>query len=307
MSSDQTASYLPAPNNVQPTKGPRYKRKYLVSILLGTISLVAIIVAVVCLSVLLPKKLKHDNNHDGGSHNTGVSTTQGNDTHPMDPDGSTYNGGGFQNGTGTHTTGATPTGDVPHQPSATSNGEDSQWPNGVVNVTDTQPVQGGSQSQDGECHIVSKVSYTFYGYPDNDPPGSDISEDCGRGMAAGGIGTHENPLTFATAPGEFDRCEVVYSPYLQKYLINEDYCEQCTKDWKSHIWHVDVWLGGNSTTYGTEQLKCENSLTSAEESQVVIKNPSSNLPVDLTSFYLGGNSVCSLDHIYPEYDTNDYC
>ncbi|GCB27022.1 uncharacterized protein DDB_G0273701/DDB_G0273221 [Aspergillus awamori] len=286
MSSDQTASYLPAPNNVQPTKGPRYKRKYLVSILLGTISLVAIIVAVVCLSVLLPKKLKHDNNHDGGSHNTGVSTTQGNDTYPMDPDGNTYDGGGFQNGTGTHTTGATPTGDVPHQPGATSNGEDSQWPNGVVNVTDTQPVQGGSQSQDGECHVVSKVSYTFYGYPDNDPPGSDISEDCGRGMAAGGIGTHENPLTFATAPGEFDRCEVVYSPYLQKYLINEDYCEQCTKDWKSHIWHVDVWLGGNSTTYGTEQLKCENSLTSAEESQVVIKNPSSNLPVDREFLYM---------------------
>lgn len=27
----------------------------------------------------------------------------------------------------------------------------------------------------------------------------------------------------------------------------------------------------------------------------------------VTSFYLGGNSVCSLDHIYPEYDTSDYC
>ncbi|BCR95345.1 uncharacterized protein AKAW2_20285A [Aspergillus luchuensis] len=237
MSSDPKASSLPAPNNVQPTKGPKYKRKRLLSILLGTIFLVAIVVAVVCLSILLPKKIKHDNNDDGGSHNTG----------------------------------------------------------------------GGSQSQDGECHVVSKVSYTFYGYPDNDPPGSDISEDCGRGMAAGGIGTHDNPLTFATAPGEFDRCEVVYSPYLRKYLINEDYCEQCTKDWKSHIWHVDVWLGGNSTTYGTEQLKCENSLTSDEESQVVVKSPSSTLPVDLTSFYLGGNSVCSLDHIYPNYDIKDYC
>ncbi|OJJ75321.1 hypothetical protein ASPBRDRAFT_173195 [Aspergillus brasiliensis CBS 101740] len=242
MSSDKPGSYLPTPNNVQPTKSPKSKRKRLAIILAGSFLLVAIIVVVVCLAVLLPRKLKHDSNHDGGSHNTG--SDQG-DNH-----------------------------NIP---------------------------------QDGECHVVSKVSYTFYGYPDNDPPGADISEDCGRGMAAGGIGTHKNPLTFATAPGEFDRCEIVYSPYLRKYLINEDYCEQCNKDWKSHIWHVDVWLGGNSTTYGTEQLKCENSLTSAEESQVVIKNPSSTLPVDLTSFYLGGNSVCSLDHIYSDYDTKDYC
>ncbi|GKZ29928.1 hypothetical protein AbraIFM66950_007159 [Aspergillus brasiliensis] len=285
MSSDKPGSYLPTPNNVQPTKSPKSKRKRLAIILAGSFLLVAIIVVVVCLAVLLPRKLKHDSNHDGGSHNTGVSTNQGNDTHSVDPDGGTYYGGGTHNGTGTHTSSATPTGDVPHQPSATPNMEDSQQPNIAGNVTDTLPVQSDQGDnhnipQDGECHVVSKVSYTFYGYPDNDPPGADISEDCGRGMAAGGIGTLENPLTFATAPGEFDRCEIVYSPYLRKYLINEDYCEQCNKDWKSHIWHVDVWLGGNSTTYGTEQLKCENSLTSAEESQVVIKSPSSTLPVD---------------------------
>ncbi|PYH93157.1 hypothetical protein BO71DRAFT_382200 [Aspergillus ellipticus CBS 707.79] len=181
---------------------------------------------------------------------------------------------------------------------------------------DSLPNQGNGQSDkgvnptiphDGQCHVVNKVSYTFYGYPDNDPPGSAISEDCGRGTAAGGIGTFENPLTFATAPGEFERCELVYSPYIRKYLINEDYCESCTKHWKSHIWHVDVWLGGNSTTYAKEQLKCEADLTPQEESQIVIQRPSKNLPVDLTSFYLGGNTACRLDHVYRDYDAKDYC
>ena len=130
------------------------------------------------------------------------------------------------------------------------------------------------------CTVIPKVSYTFYGYPDNDPPGADIMHDCGRGTSAGGVGTFDNPLTMATAPGELNTCEVVYSPYLRKYLINEDYCEQCTTDWVSHIWHGDIWLGGNSTTQGTEQLDCEMKLTPGEGSQVVVRDPSRDLPVD---------------------------
>lgn len=79
------------------------------------------------------------------------------------------------------------------------------------------------------CNVVSGVHMTFYGSPDNDPPGSvAIAHNCGRGFKAGGTGTHDDPLTFASAPGEYKACEVIYSPYLKKYIRLEDDCAQCS-------------------------------------------------------------------------------
>ena len=36
------------------------------------------------------------------------------------------------------------------------------------------------------CTVQSNVQFTFYGYPDNSPPGAGIAYDCGRGYSAGG-------------------------------------------------------------------------------------------------------------------------
>lgn len=81
------------------------------------------------------------------------------------------------------------------------------------------------------CSAITDVAITFYGSPDNDPPGSDdTSYNCGgRNKHAQGLGTYENPPTFATAPGEYKECEMVYLPYLKKYLRMEDSCAQCSK------------------------------------------------------------------------------
>lgn len=105
------------------------------------------------------------------------------------------------------------------------------------------------------CTPINPVVLTFYGYPDNDPPSADIAYDCGRGYKASGMslflffiyylsftgmicmqrtnktgnGTYNNPLTAASAaPGEFNKCEVLYLPYLRKYVIIEDTCAQCS-------------------------------------------------------------------------------
>ena len=43
-----------------------------------------------------------------------------------------------------------------------------------------------------------------------------------------GVGTYSNPLTFASASGEFSSCEIIYLPYLKKYIRYEDYCAQCS-------------------------------------------------------------------------------
>lgn len=60
----------------------------------------------------------------------------------------------------------------------------------------------------GGCSVVTGVTTTFYGAPDNDPPGPATAYDCGgRNYIAGGTGTHADPLTFASAPGEYDTCK----------------------------------------------------------------------------------------------------
>ena len=78
------------------------------------------------------------------------------------------------------------------------------------------------------CSIVKNVKTTFYGWDDNTPVGDETAFNCGgRNNHAGGVGTYANPLTFASDPSEYNTCEIVYVPYLQKYLRMEDKCYAC--------------------------------------------------------------------------------
>jgi hypothetical protein len=80
------------------------------------------------------------------------------------------------------------------------------------------------------CSKQGSTQITFYGFPDNDPPGPGTAFNCGgRNNVAGGSGTFNDPVTFASATGEFSQCEVIYVPYLEKYARMEDDCQQCGK------------------------------------------------------------------------------
>lgn len=128
------------------------------------------------------------------------------------------------------------------------------------------------------CSVQGDVTTTFYGYPDNSPPGAAIAyTQCGR-SEAGGTGTYDDPVTFASAEGEFNVCDVIYAPYLKKYLRFEDECDQCTSDWNDGTWHIDVWIGSSTTNGGDNQINCEDDLT--PDSQSIILNPASDLEVD---------------------------
>ncbi|KAL1615450.1 hypothetical protein SLS54_008981 [Diplodia seriata] len=140
---------------------------------------------------------------------------------------------------------------------------------------------------------------TFYGAPDNDPPGStETAFSCdlvsSRGNNAGGTGAFDDPLTFATATGEFEPCEVIYIPYLQKYGINQDFCAQCNEDWGSGTWHIDIWTG-DSYDGGEVQTDCEESLT-PDDNQSIVRSPPDNLPVDTIALFDYGQ--CNVDHTY---------
>lgn len=131
------------------------------------------------------------------------------------------------------------------------------------------------------CSIVSQSSHTFYGFPDNDPPGPATAYDCaGRNFTAGGIGTYDNPLTVAAAPSALEQCELLYDPYLKKYLRVEDFCQACTDDWANGIWRIDTWTGSPTINGGDNQKDCENALTPALESQSFVRSPSAGLEVD---------------------------
>ena len=145
-----------------------------------------------------------------------------------------------------------------------------------------------------QCSVVSSVSHTFYGIPDNDPAGSAATAyDCGgRNYIAGGVGTFSNPLTFAAAPGVFSQCEVIYDPYVRKYIRYEDYCQACVDDWAKGIVRIDIFTGSNIAQESgyQDQINCENALTPELRSQKFVRNPASNLVVDGIALLLPGAS-----------------
>ncbi|KAL8949556.1 MAG: hypothetical protein Q9222_004348 [Ikaeria aurantiellina] len=97
------------------------------------------------------------------------------------------------------------------------------------NVAASPFTEHASSLAERACSTITGVTHTFYGYPDNDPPGPATAYNCGgRNNIAGGTGTYTDPLTFASAPGEFSTCEVIYVPYLKKYARFEDSCAQCS-------------------------------------------------------------------------------
>jgi hypothetical protein len=127
----------------------------------------------------------------------------------------------------------------------------------------------------GANQVAPGFQITFYGYPDNDPPGADTAHNCGgRNYIAAGIGTYASPLTMAMAPGIFSTCEIVYSPYLKKYLRLEDDCASCSGNW------IDVWVGSFTTNAGAPLLACEDTLTmSTGFYHNLVRSPTADLEV----------------------------
>lgn len=162
------------------------------------------------------------------------------------------------------------------------------------------------------------MTLTFYGWPDNDPPSAETAYDCGRGYKTGGKhplsqlivhgrkavndagnGTYDNPLTAASAPGEFDICEIVYLPYIQRYVRVEDTCATCSMfsflvhtyvqckcmranqtatNWNKKQHHIDIWVKSTGFDDGGKVMSCENTLTPKHGIRVV-RNPGEKLRV----------------------------
>jgi hypothetical protein len=139
------------------------------------------------------------------------------------------------------------------------------------------------------AHGTVNVYVTFYGGPDNDPPGStDIAYPNGRHGAAAGTGSYADPVTLATDPRELPPGTVVYDAQLQKYFVMEDDCAECIAEWgANHRPHVDLWTGPS----GNRLLACEEALTPPGPVPLEI-NPPADHPVDLRPLYDTATDRC---------------
>jgi len=131
------------------------------------------------------------------------------------------------------------------------------------------------------------ATITFYGWPDNSPPGNAIAHPVIHQVASGD-GTYCNPTTFATERSNNTTIPYgtkIYVPFLKQYFVREDLCAAsgppvgsgyngCYKLW------FDLWIGGDGKSNTHAVVRCERALTPNSKVNVIL-DPGSSLPVKL--------------------------
>jgi hypothetical protein len=166
-------------------------------------------------------------------------------------------------------------------------------PHGDSGAADAGVLLDGSEAGPGRSQ---SVTMTFYGWPDNSPPGNAIAYPKSGGFptihdGAGGTGTYAEPITFATDQAELPVGTLLYAAVIEKYLIMEDDCVECDSDWSSTMkWHVDVWMNSNASASSSAVLACENQWT--QTSTTVEINPPAGRAVTTPPLFDTTTDVC---------------
>lgn len=158
-------------------------------------------------------------------------------------------------------------------------------------------------------------SMTFYGYFDNSPPGTDIAHPVIHG-GAGGVGTFDDPITFAVAPQVQNKVPPgtkIYIPSLEKYFIMEDDCtssgpggapvqgEGCDGELENGVNEFDLWIDGDPHKNATDNpgsgsgnndnnmTNCEDTLTASKVK--VIMRATAGQPVNTKPLLNNGKCI----------------
>jgi hypothetical protein len=161
-----------------------------------------------------------------------------------------------------------------------------------ANTGGMPPVNGvAPAAKSASCYEVKQdnttvqATITFYGWPDNTPPGDQIAHPVIH-KHAGGDGTYCNPTTFATERANNKTIPYgikIYVPFIKQYFIREDLCassgpksgsgsQGCHKLW------FDLWIGGTASSKAHAVIACERQLTPNGKVAVILW-PKSGLPV----------------------------
>ncbi len=149
--------------------------------------------------------------------------------------------------------------------------------------------------ESADAHQMVEQYVTFYTWLDNDPPGNAIAyphSSFPRTVheVAGGTGTYADPITTASDPTEWAIGTRMYAPFLRKYLVMEDECEQCIRDWRRlRKHHLDVWMNSNQAT-GAMVHECAFHWT--QDRTLIEINPPRNHPVDTRPLFDTTTNTC---------------
>ncbi|WP_437601771.1 hypothetical protein WMF28_09255 [Sorangium sp. So ce590] len=136
----------------------------------------------------------------------------------------------------------------------------------------------------GPAVAASWFKVTFYGWPDNDPPGNGIANPVLH-QGAGGIGTSDDPITVAVRQGRFRPGTRMYLPSLRKYLIVEDICASCGSE------QIDIWMESDER-FRDQVIACEEAWTPEGTVEVEI-DPPPGRPVSTTPFFDKDRGRCN--------------
>jgi len=139
-----------------------------------------------------------------------------------------------------------------------------------------------------ETNVTATV--TLYGAGDNCPPGGAIAYPQIH-KTAGGVGSWQDPITYAGSKAATPAGTIIYIPKYQKYFIMEDDCEECDADWAKKKYHIDLWLGPEAITAGTTD--CENAFSF---SGTITLNAVSGHTYNSTQFFENGKCAIPVDH-----------
>jgi hypothetical protein len=153
------------------------------------------------------------------------------------------------------------------------------------------PLPPLSAPSHNSCYVTKvdptkvRATITFYGWPDNSPPGNKIARPILH-KHAGGDGTYCNPTTFATERRNNKQIPYgikIYVPFLKQYFIREDECAPSGPPTGSgsngcyRLW-FDLWIGGNGESRPHAVIKCERKLTPGGAVSVILW-PRDGMPV----------------------------
>jgi hypothetical protein len=177
--------------------------------------------------------------------------------------------------------------------SSTSSGSSAGPDSGVADgggAVDATTIHDAAAVDANAGEMIS-VELSLYGWPDNTPPSDQIAFPQIH-QVAGGIGTYDDPVTFATDSGEEPPGTIIYIPAYLKYAIMEDACADCSNAWSSNMTYwFKFWLASNGRSDPQAVFQCERAW--ARSMTTVEVNPPPGRTVDTTPLFDPQTNTCS--------------
>lgn len=135
------------------------------------------------------------------------------------------------------------------------------------------------------------VGVKYYEAKNNCMPGGQLTYPRSPGSLGGGIGTYEDPISFAGDTRIFPPGSLFYYPALRKYFIMELDCISCSLAYNTtKTIQVQLWIGPDFALSNPNLVGCMNGLSKVN--QTIVVSPPPHLPTNTVSLYDINTNEC---------------